>query len=66
MLVGRGNAAPGDTIVQLGPLMEALFEGPRTTPSAGLRCIYLKLGVNSRVELTRVSALHNADTPAKK
>ena len=28
MLVGRGNADPGDTIVQLAPLMEALFEGP--------------------------------------
>jgi hypothetical protein len=28
MLVGRGVADPGDTIVQLAPLMEALFEGP--------------------------------------
>src|ERR1700730_3293266 len=28
MLVGSGVADPGDTIVQLAPLMEALFGGP--------------------------------------
>ncbi len=32
------------------------------TISGHLRSIYLKLGINSRVELTRMATLHDADT----